>query len=351
MNIEHQYKRHTGRQRWILLLLLLLLGLAALLSTRTGSLPISRGEMIRALAGLNTDGQAAHVIWKIRLPRTVAALGAGAGLAVAGVVMQNILKNPLASPFTIGVSQGAACGAAFAIIILGAGATRMAGNDAITVGSPGVIVICALVGAMLAVGLILFLSSLRGITTHAVILAGVALSAFFGSVTMLLQYFAEDVQVAASVFWTFGDLSKAGWAENLAIFTAVALGLGWAVGSRWNFNALAWGDEVAGSLGVRVQRLRVLAMLLAALMVAVATSFLGIIGFVGLIAPHLMRLVVGTDHRHLVAAAATFGALLLLCADLIARTALAPAVLPVGIITSFAGAPLFLYLLIKPRRV
>ncbi len=343
----HLLKRNNG----IGLVLLALLIVAALLSIRTGSLPTSDADVFKSLLSLSRDGRIGHVIWNIRLPRTVAALLAGAGLGMAGAVMQNILKNPLASPFTIGVSQGAAFGAAFAIIVLGAGQTQLAGTDMVTVSSPHMVVSCAFVGSLITVIFILALSSLKDIAPEAVILAGVALSAFFGAGTMLLQYFGDNVQVAATVFWTFGDLGKAGWTENGLILFAVVPAAFFFIANRWNYNALKWGDDVARSLGVRVRRLRVTAMILAACTVAVSTSFLGIIGFVGLMAPHLMRFAVGDDYRFLIPSSAVCGALLLLVSDLIARTIIAPVILPVGIITSFAGAPLFLYLLARKKRM
>jgi len=347
--IGRQYQQLLRQKGLAVLLLGGGLALLAFSSLKTGSLPLTWGEIMAVLLDPEADARAAHVIQQIRLSRTVAALLAGGGLGLAGVIMQNVLKNPLASPFTIGVSQGAACGAAFAIIILGAGTIQQDGNTGFLAGS-SLVVLSAFGGAILAVGFILVLASLEGVSTEAVILAGVALSAFFGAATMLLQYFADDLQLAASVFWTFGDLGKAGWAENALMAAAFIPPLLYFVAGRWNFNALQWGDEVAASLGIRVKRLRVIAMLLAALTVAVSTSFLGIIGFIGLMAPHLARPLVGNDHRFLIAASVLMGALLLLASDIIARTLLAPVVLPVGIITSFAGAPLFLYLLICRRR-
>ncbi len=164
---------------------------------------------------------------------------------------------------------------------------------------------------------------------------------------MFLQYFASDMQVAATVFWTFGDLGKAGWRENAIMLVAFLFAFVYFVAVRWRFNALQWGDEVAQSLGVRVKRLRIIGMVLSALSVAVITAFLGIIGFIGLIAPHMARFLVGSDHRFLIPCSAILGALLLLLSDIVARMLMPPIILPVGIITSFLGAPLFLYLLIK----
>jgi len=344
------YRQLVARKRLVGLSLFFLLALLWFVSVRTGSLALPELEVLRSLIHFDRGGRLGYVIWNIRLPRTLGAMAAGASLGVAGVVMQNILRNPLASPFTIGVSQGAAFGAAFAIIVLGAGEAHRAGNAGVTVSSPQLIVLSAFGGSLLSVIAILLLSSLKNVSTESVILAGVALSAFFGAATMLLQYFADDMQMAASVFWTFGDLGKAGWLETAVISLFLLITSAYFILGSWNFNALAWGDEVAASLGVRVKALRVGAMVCSALVVAVSTSFLGIIGFVGLMAPHLMRLLVGNDHRFLVPASALAGALLLLAADIIARTIMAPVVLPVGIITSFIGAPLFLFLLVRGHR-
>jgi len=349
MDIRGQYRRATARKLAIGLGLLLTLAGVALFSVSVGALTIGPGQILDALLH-REGGTIQHVLWSIRLPRTAGAILAGAGLGVAGAVMQDILRNPLASPFTTGVSQGAAFGAAFAIIVFGAGQTHAIGKEAVTIASPYLVVISSFCGAMLAVAFILGLSSLRRISAEGVILAGVALSAFFGAATMLLQYFASDMQVAATVFWTFGDLGKAGWRENGAILSAVCVAFAWFGVSGWSHNALQWGEEVAESLGVRVIRLRVISLAAGSLMVAVSTAFLGVIGFVGLLAPHTARFLVGNDHRFLLPCSALFGALLLLTSDILARTVMQPVTLPVGIITSLAGAPLFLALLAKTRR-
>lgn len=346
MDILARYHQAIGLKWLVGGVLLLLLAGAALFSMTVGALPIGVGDLVTSLLA-ETGSQFGYVVWNIRLPRMITSVIAGSGLAVAGAVMQNILRNPLASPFTIGISQGAGFGAAFAIIILGAGTTSLAGTEAVTVHSPDLVVLSAFAGSMLSVIFILGLAILRRITPEAVILAGVALSAFFGAATMLLQYFASDMQVAATVFWTFGDLGKAGWRENGIMLAAFILAFGYFFAVRWRFNALQWGDEVAQSLGVRVKRLRIIGMVLSAMSVAVITAFLGIIGFIGLIAPHMARFLVGGDHRFLIPCTAVLGALLLLISDIVARLLLPPIILPVGIITSFLGAPLFLYLLIR----
>lgn len=344
------YRKETARKTAFGLLLLVLLCGVFLLSLGVGSLRLSVPEIADALLNQSAAaGQHGFVMRGIRLPRSVGAVLAGASLGVAGAVMQNILRNPLASPFTIGVSQGAGFGAAFAIIALGAGQFHRTGSEAVTIGAPYVVIFSAFCGSLLTVAFILALSSLRRISPEAVILAGVAISAFFGAATMLLQYFASDVQVAATVFWTFGDIGKAGWQENMLMAVAFVIPFVWFFSMRWSLNAAQWGDDVARSLGVPMRMLRLTAMTLACLSVSVVTAFLGIIGFVGLIAPHIMRLFVGNDHRFLVPASALFGGLFLLCADVVGRILMPPVIIPVGIITSFAGAPLFLYFLIRGR--
>lgn len=329
-------------------LLFLLIFFVAIVSISTGSMNLSFNDVLQALL---TNTENSYIVWNIRLTRVVGAILAGASLGVAGTVMQNVLKNPLASPFTLGVSHGAAFGAAFAIIVLGAGQTHAFGNEAVTVFKSYPVVLSAFCGALMTVILILLLSFLRNISPEGIILAGVALSSLFGSATMFLQYFASDFQVAATVFWTFGDIGKAGWNENKLMFAVFALCFIYFFFQRWNFNAILWGDEVAKSLGVNIKFLRVSGMFLSAFVVSVCTAFLGIIGFVGLISPHVVRLLIGNDHRFLIPYSALLGAFLLGISDLLSRTILSPIILPVGIITSFAGAPMFFYLLIRRRKL
>ena len=345
-----EYEKSVKKRILAGLFLLGFLVLLTIYSLKVGSYNLTYQNLFSALWG---DGSETirHVLWDIRLPRMVAAIIAGAGLGVAGAVMQNVLRNPLASPFTIGVSQGAAFGAAFAIIVFGAGQTHTSGVEGVTVHSPYIIVLCAFCGSLISVTFILLLSALRKVTPEALILAGVALSAFFGALTMFIQYFASDIQVAATVFWTFGDIGKAGWRENGLILGALVVAMSYFILNSWNYNALQWGDESAKGLGVSVKSMRIGGMLMSSLVVSVITAFLGIIGFIGLIAPHIIRLIIGNDHRFLIPYSAIFGGFLLLFSDILARTLLSPAVIPVGIITSFMGAPMFIYILIKGKRV
>jgi iron complex transport system permease protein len=296
------------------------------------------------------DSEEAYIVWEIRLPRTIGAILTGASLGVSGAVMQNVLRNPLASPFTLGISHGAAFGAAFAIIVLEAGKTFNVGPVGFSIVHGVPVVFSAFCGALLTVLIILGLSLLRSLSPQAIILAGVALSSLFTSATMFLQYFSDEVRVASTVFWTFGDVGKAGWQENkiMALTFCISFALLWL--NRWNYNSMLWGDETAKNLGTNPEFLRIFSLLLCALLTAVPTAFLGIIGFVGLISPHIIRLLIGNDYTLLIPFSAMAGAGLLLASDLLARTILSPIVLPVGIITSFIGAPVFLSLLLGRNR-
>ncbi len=342
------YHGYTRRKVTVIAVIIAITALLGIVAMALGSFNLSPVEVIKALFGQGTQ-RSTQVVLHIRLPRVMAALIAGMGLALAGCVMQNVLQNPLASDYTLGISQGAAFGAAVAILAMGAGAANAAtgANDALLIRNPYLVTVCAFVGALIATLAILGMARYRGITPEAMVLAGVAMGSLFTAGTVIVQYFATDVQVASIVFWTFGDLGRASW-QDLAIIGAVTLpSLAYFIHKRWDYNALANGDDIARSLGVNVERTRMAGMFLAALVTATAVSFLGIIAFIGLVAPHLMRRVIGSDYRYLVPASAFMGALLLLASDTLARTIIAPVVLPVGAITSFMGAPLFIYLLMR----
>ena len=328
--------------------LLVLLALAAI---AVGPYGLSLREILRTLAGQG-EGAMSAVIWEIRLPRIASAVIAGCGLALTGTVFQSLLKNPLASASTLGISHGAAFGAAFAIVVLGAGGFQTSALRTAAAGQwhlAGItsVTFFAFAGALAATLAILALARLRRMSAEAVILAGVALSALFTSGTILIQYFAEDVEIAAVVFWTFGDVARATWREVGIMGSATAAALAWFVFRQWDLNALTAGEDVARGLGVEVDRLRRHGMLLAAFVAALITCFQGVIAFIGLLAPHIARRLVGSDHRLLTPLSCLVGALLLLAADTLGRIVVGSGALPVGVITSFMGAPLFLFLLLK----
>jgi iron complex transport system permease protein len=343
-DIPENYLKYTGRKTVIIISLVILIGVLGVFAICAGSADLTTGEVVMTLLGWGSE-TSEIVIWNIRLPRVAAAIVAGAGLAVAGCVMQNILRNPLADSFTLGISQRSAFGAAFAIVVLGVGSIQTSSTDSVLISNPYIVTISAFAFSMVATTVILFLASLVGVTPEAMILAGVALGSLFTAATTLIQYFAEDVQIAAIVFWTFGDLGRASWRDAGIIAVLVVLAIIYFMLHRWDYNALASGEETAKGLGVDVHKLRLGGMAISSLISAVAVAFLGIIGFIGLVAPHMMRRLIGGDHRFLIPGSAVMGCLLLLAADTLARTLIKPIILPVGAITSFLGAPLFLYLL------
>lgn len=326
------------RSAWRLALMLVLLGVLVLSSLLLGPVALESGEVLAALlpGGAHPDERTAAILYQIRLPRTLAALLAGAGLALAGALMQTVLRNPLGSPFTLGIAQAAALGAALMIMFAPDGLRTVPG---LALGA----FVMACLGALVIMGL----ARLRQSTPQTIILAGVALGALFQAASMLLQYFADDLELASMLFWSFGDLSRAAWVELGSMALALLVAILWALRQRWALSALEAGPETAASLGVRVGRLRLASMLLASLLSAVVVAALGIIGFVGLIAPHLVRSLLGNDMLQILLGSLLLGALLMLGADLAARELLAPRSLPVSILTAFLGAPGFLILLMR----
>lgn len=324
------------------LLALLLYAIAA------GPVHIPVLDVIAILAG---GGSGTHrtIIWQIRLPQALAAVVAGAGLSVAGAAMQNVLRNPLGSPFTLGISQAAAFGAAFAIVFLGVGTTARGDDYTVLINNPYVITTSAFLWSLVSTAVILALVRYKRATPETMILTGVAMGSLFTASLSLVQYFARDVEVAAIVFWTFGDVARATWSDLAVMTAATVVGSVYFVNNSWNYNALNSGDETAESLGVNVARLRVGGMLVASLVTAFIISFVGIIGFVGLVVPHIVRKAIGGDERFLMPVSCVVGAALLLASDTVARLVVAPVVLPVGILTSFVGAPVFLYLVVRGR--
>ena len=337
------------RKKWAILLgmLLLLLG-ACILSLSAGSANLGVGDIIRTLFG-GGNRQENAIIWNVRMPRASTAVVVGMALALSGCVMQNVLRNPLASASTLGVSQGASFGAAVAMVYFGAGIQVNAGGtaSALTVTNPAMVTLCAFLGGIATTAVILGLSRFRGVSPATMVLAGVAISTMFTGGTALIQYFADDVMVSTVVYWTFGSLGRAGWSEIAIISGLTLVAFAFFYCNRWNYNAMESGTHTAKSLGVPIDRLIILSMVLCALISSVAVAFVGCISFIGLIASHIMRRFVGNDYRFLIPCSALCGSVLLLLSDVVSRVLIAPTVLPIGALTSFLGAPLFLYLIIK----
>ena len=343
------YRQYLRRKWLVLIAMLLLTAAAGLASLMAGSAGLSLQEVVLAVFRLGTK-QANTIVWNVRMPRIAAAMAVGTALAMCGCIMQNVLRNPLASASTLGVSQGASFGAALSIVALGAGAQMNAGagaSAALTISNPMLVTACAFLGGMTPTLIILGLARVRGVTPSVMVLAGVAISSMFSGGTTLVQYFADDVMVATVVHWTFGNLGRAGWQEIQLIGALALMAFVFFYLNRWNYNAMESGPHTAKSLGVPVDFLIPASMVVCALISSVSVAFVGGINFSGLIAAHIMRRFVGNDFRFLIPCTALCGAALLLLSDVACRMLTPPAVLPIGALTSFLGAPLFLILVMR----
>lgn len=329
----------------------LLLALALWLSLALGPVSLPLGDTLRAalrLSGLPlaSDGlqQAELILGQIRMPRTLLGLAVGAVLALCGVAMQGLFRNPLADPGLIGVSSGAALGAAVAIV----GGAALGGIPELF--APYLLSLCAFLGGLVVTALVYRLGRRNGQTSvTTMLLAGIALNALAFACIGLFTYLADDATLRTLTFWNLGSLNGASYARLwplLLVTLAVAL---WLPRRAQALNALLLGESEARHLGVAVERLKRELVFCTALGVGAAVAAAGMIGFIGLVVPHLVRLLVGPDHRVLLPASALAGASLLLLADLFARLILSPAELPIGIVTALIGAPFFLYLLLRGR--
>lgn len=351
--IKRLYQTYTARKLALLNGLVVALAALALLSLTTGAAGLSVGQvwqviMLKLTGAAPVDEAVAlaeTVIMDLRLPRILLALVSGIGLAAAGTVMQGILRNPLVDPYTLGLSGGAAFGAALAIV-LGTGLFGPAFN----VAGRYLIISNAFFFGLLTTVMVYGIARLRGTAPEILILGGVAIGYLFSAGVSALKYVSDHEALKELVVWLMGGLWGATWDAVSLVSPVVLACLAALFCYAWDLNALAAGEEVATNLGVNVKRLRLVCLVLSALAASATVAFTGIIGFIGLMAPHICRLLVGPDHRFLLPCAACLGAVLLLAADTLARNILAPTEIPVGIITALSGAPFFLYLLLRRRK-
>jgi len=345
IDLRAEYQRFIGRKMLFLITLVLGIVLLAGFAATRGSADISVGDVYRTIlarffpGSFETTWFSETIVWGLRLHRILMAIVGGIGLAIAGAVMQGILKNPLASPFTLGISSAAGFGAALAIV-MGAG---FVGGEWLIVGN-------AFVFTLLAAFAVYGLAKYKGITPETMILAGIAIMYLFQAMTSFLQYVGKAEQVQEVVFWMMGSLGRSSWEKVWIVTGVIAICFPYLLLKSWDINALGAGDETAKSLGVNVERTRVISMMLVSLITAAVICFTGTIGFIGLVSPHIVRMVIGGDNRFLLPASALVGALILLGADTLARTILAPVILPVGIMTAFLGVPFFIYLFMRRKK-
>lgn len=342
-----------ARKGWVVGCLGVILFGLLLLCAGMGAVPISPLQTASILAaklnlGMSRDFGEHHeaILFSIRLPRVLLAVLVGSGLAAAGTAMQGVFRNPLADPGLMGVSSGSAL-AAVAAIVLGDSALKGIMQGLGPFGVP----IASFLGGLLSVSLIGWLSREEGrISSATMLLSGIAINALNIAGIGYFTFLATDAQLRNLSFWSLGSLGGASW-PSLAVIAPLILGSVLALLNLSRpLNTLVLGEAEATFLGTSVERTKFVAVVLSALLVGVAVSASGIIGFVGLVIPHLMRLVLGPDHRWLLPGSALAGSCLLLLADLLARTVSAPAELPIGIVTSSLGAPFFLYMMLRSRR-
>ena len=343
MNHILELQKKQRRSRIFICLMALAVFVAAILCLFAGSSNMTLREALNALLG---SGSSAHsrIIWKIRVPRVLAALIAGAGLGVSGLVMQTTLNNAMASPSTLGVSNAAVFGANLSIIAF-AGGFLSTGNNLSSFdagANPYATSALAFLFAAASVLLILGLCTVRSFSPNVVVLAGMAIGSVWTAATTILQFYATDVGLSAAVVWSFGDLGRATYRTDLIMLAVTLCGTVFFSLMAWKYNALLSGEATAKTMGIHVEQLRFWTLLLSSLITAACVSFLGVIGFVGIICPHVTKKLMGQDHRVTIPVSALSGSLLLLLADTLSRSIGSGSALPVGAITSLLGAPFFI---------
>ncbi|RMH32741.1 MAG: iron ABC transporter permease [Nitrospirae bacterium] len=348
---RHQPTPWVGPTRWALwmVVLLVLSVLVGFFCLRFGTKAISFSELVplvipglRSVWETNTvDPITSTIVWQVRVPRIVLAFLVGGSLATVGGALQALLRNPLADPYVIGVSSGAALGAAVAILF-GVGGS---------IGGLSTLPLCAFVGALGSLAIVYVLASRHsGLSMYTLLLAGVVLNAILSAVIMFLTSIAEPSRAFGMYAWLMGNLTGPDPATLGTLTVYVAIGIGMMVAQARALNLLALGEEVARSLGVDVERVKKGIFVSAALLTGAVVAFSGMIGFVGLIVPHMIRLAVSADHRLLLPASCFVGGMFLMVADTVARTVVSPGEIPVGVITAIVGGPIFLYLLVQRSR-
>lgn len=341
--METSYQKYRAGKCLVLILGTLFVLLLGFYSTTVGVMDTTPLDVPRAVGSFfagTLEGNAAYkVILFMRLPRTIMAILAGMGLAVAGTAMQGCTSNPLVSPFTVGISSSAAFGASVMILMGGA----FSSEAGVVLGAFGMSVLCA--------ALVYLLSRATGMRPETMVLVGTALSYLFSAGTSLLEIFSDEHKLAEVVRWSFGTVNGATWMQDgvIAVFVGVCTLVILFLAPR--LNVMMMGDDaLAKSMGIHTASLRSVTLLASVLMTSAIISFTGVIGFVGLIAPHIGRTLIGEDNRYLVPFSGLIGAALMIVSDIIGRVVIAPAILPVGIVISFLGVPVFLSLIWKRGR-
>jgi iron complex transport system permease protein len=338
--VSAEYRRAASRRVTVLLGALLALGLGVLLDVATGPAFLPLSVVARAVLGYPSEASVQAIVWSIRLPVALTAVAVGAALGLSGAIMQTILNNPLASSYTLGISAGAGFGASL-VIVLGA---------SLPVPEAYAIPLNAMLFAGVACAGVYLIGGARKATAEGLVLAGIALLFLFQALTSLLQMVASPESLQQVVFWLFGSLQKSTWPKLWALLAVLAVCAPLLVRDVWGLTALKLGDARAAALGVRVQALRIRCFVLISVLTGIAVAFVGTIGFVGLVAPHVARMFIGEDQRGLLPASALMGAVLLSLASVASKTLSPGAILPIGIVTSLIGVPFFIWMVLRTRR-
>ena len=338
-----------GKKRFITLLVLsILLVVLFIASIFIGSSNISFIDGLKGLFGIGEKTNIV-IVQNIRLPRIIAAVLVGIALSISGVIMQTMSNNVMASPSTLGVSNAAVLGANVAIIIIGGGVIAFNGGN-ITITNPYLTSGIAFVFALVGIIIVLSLSRIHKFNNATTVLLGVTFGTFCTGITTILQYFASDTTLATAVYWSFGDLGRANYVDDAIIGVITAISLIFFLIFAYRYNAMLLGEDTSATLGINLNAFRFISLMLASLLTAVCVSLVGIIGFIGLIIPQVVRKIVGNDHRYLLIGSSLLGAVVLLFSDIISRILLSGFSLPVGAITSILGAPVFIAILLLGRR-
>ena len=343
MNHIKELEKQNRRNAVVLAAMLAAVIAAGIACLFVGSSDMSFREAMDALLGGGTHAQS-RIIWKIRVPRVLAAVIAGCGLSVSGLVMQTVLNNSMASPSTLGVSNAAVFGANLSIIVFAGGFLSTGNNiQSFDVGAnPYATSLLAFGFSALSILRILGLCTVRSFSPNLVVLSGMAIGSVWTAATTVLQFYATDVGLSAAVVWSFGDLGRATYRTDAIMAAVVLAGVVFFTAMAWKYNALLSGEATAKTMGVNVELLRFASLMLASVITAACVSFLGVIGFVGIICPHVVKKCLGHDHRVTVPASCLTGSLLLVLADTLSRSLGSGSALPVGAITSLLGAPFFI---------
>jgi iron complex transport system permease protein len=330
------------RKKLVLLVLAVVLILSMIADLGLGPARYSMREVVLALMGsADVSRQISVVIWDIRMPVALMAVVVGAALSAAGAQMQTILNNPLASPFTLGISAAASFGASVALVF-GIGLLPWAIDYVVSIN--------ALLMAMAAALFIHFMSQRRGVTVETIVLLGITLVFTFNALLALVQYLASEQALSAVVFWTMGSLTRATWPKLAITTVVVAVSLPLFMRRAWALTALRLGDDKAASFGVNVRWLRLETMMIISLLAAVPVAFVGTIGFIGLVGPHIARMLVGEDQRYFLPAAILSGAAILSLTSVVSKSIVPGTIFPIGIITALVGVPFLFSLIMSTRR-